>query len=413
MTPWPAPTLPTLPGRGLPVRLWDTSADRTAPSTTEPIARMYVCGITPYDATHIGHAATYVAFDLLNRAWQDGGHQVRYVQNVTDIDDPLLERAAATGVDWRELAAEQTRLFTEDMARLRVLPPDVYLGAVETIPLVVDAVRQLLAGSQAYQLDGDVYFAVRSDPRFGSVSRLGEKVMHELFAERGGDLDRPGKKDPLDALLWRAEREGEPAWDGGTLGRGRPGWHIECAAIALHELGMSFDVQGGGCDLVFPHHEMTAAHAQALTGKWPYAQVYAHAGMVGYAGHKMSKSRGNLVLVSQLCARGADPMAIRLALLDHHYRHDWEWTDADLDGAERRLARWREATRLLRGPDAQPLLGQVRERMADDLDAPGALRAVDEWVERALTEGGTIPRSPALAAKVSDALLGVKLTTIR
>ncbi len=409
MTRWPAPTLPTLPGRGLPVRLWDSSADRTAPSTTEPVARMYVCGITPYDATHLGHAATYVAFDLLNRAWRDGGHHVRYVQNVTDIDDPLLERAAATGVDWRDLAAQQIQLFADDMAELRVVPPEVYLGAVETVPLVVDAVRQLLASSLAYMLDGDVYFAVHGDPRFGSVSKLNEKTMRDLFAERGGDPDRSGKKDPLDPLLWRAQREGEPSWDGGTLGPGRPGWHIECSAIALSELGMSFDVQGGGCDLVFPHHEMTAAHAHALTGKWPYAQVYAHAGMVGYEGHKMSKSRGNLVFISQLRADGADPMAIRLALLDHHYRHDWEWTGADLERATARLVRWREASRLVRGPDAQPLLARIRERMADDLDAPAALQAMDAWVEHALTDGGDVPRSPALATKVADALLGVKL----
>ncbi len=411
VTRWPAPILPHLPGRGPTVRLWDTATGRTAPSTTEPAARMYVCGITPYDATHLGHAATYVAFDLLNRSWRDGGHQVRYVQNVTDIDDPLLERAEATGVDWRDLVDEQIQLFADDMTALRVLPPEVYLGAVETIPLVVDAVRRLLASSHAYRVEDDVYFSVRSDARFGTVAGLDDAVMRALSAERGGDPDRPGKKDPLDPLLWRAERPGEPAWDGGTLGRGRPGWHIECTTIALAELGGCFDVQGGGSDLVFPHHEMSAAHAHALTGKWPFARLYAHAGMVGYTGHKMSKSRGNLVLISRLQAEGADPMAIRLALLDHHYRSDWEWTPDQLARATDRLGRWRRAARLLRGPDAQPLLSTVRERLADDLDAPGALAAVDVWVDRALADGGDVPRSPALAAKAVDALLGVALTS--
>ncbi len=409
MTRWRAPILPTLPGHGPPVRLWDSSTHRKVPSTTEPVARMYVCGITPYDSTHMGHAATYVSFDLLNRAWVDGGHQVRYVQNVTDVDDPLLERARETGVDWLELATDQIQLFADDMQTLRVIPPDVYVGVVDSVPLVVAAVRRLLAAKSAYVLDGDVYFATRSDPRFGSVAGLDVPTMLELSAERGGDPDRPGKQDPLDPLLWRAERPGEPAWDGSSLGRGRPGWHIECAVIALSELGMSFDVQAGGSDLLFPHHEMSAAHGHALTGKWPFARVYAHSGMVGYEGEKMSKSRGNLVLVSRLREQGVDAMAIRLALLANHYRSDWEWTEQGLDSATRRLERWRSAARLVRGPDAKGLIQQARERLADDLDAPGAIGAMDEWVERALESGGDVPRSPALAAKMVDALLGVRL----
>ena len=421
-TRWPAPSVPRLPGRGLPVRIHDTSTGSTLPTAPDTVARMYVCGITPYDATHLGHAATYVAFDLLNRAWRDAGHEVRYVQNVTDVDDPLLERAAATGRDWKELAAEQIDLFAADMTALAVLPPDAYVGAVEGIPLVVAAVEKLLDAGHAYQVsgyqlpngelepDGDVYFSVHADPRFGTVANLDEPTMLEIFAERGGDPDRPGKKHPLDCLLWRVARPGEPAWGGGRLGRGRPGWHIECTTIALEHLGMSFDVQGGGADLAFPHHEMGAAEGQLLTGSWPYARVYAHAGMVGLDGHKMSKSRGNLVFVSRLRADGVEPAAIRLAILAHHYRSDWEWTPAELTTAQQRLAHWRAALDG-GGTDDEALLMQLRERMADDLDAPGALAAVDAWAAaRPGTAGPTgSGQDGRLAALAVRSLLGIEL----
>ena len=260
---------------------------------------MYVCGITPYDATHLGHAATYIAFDLVNRAWRDAGHEVRYVQNVTDVDDPLLERATATGVDWEQLAEEQIQLFRDDMTALRVLAPDEYIGAVESIPLAVELVQQLRDRGAVYEVDGDLYFSVHHDPRFGQVSGYDEQRMLEVFPERGGDPDRPGKKHPLDCLLWQAERPGEPAWDT-PLGRGRPGWHVECSSIALRFLGEEFDVQGGGSDLVFPHHEMSASEAQAAFEGLTFARAYVHAGMVGYHGEKMSKSKGNLVFVSKL-----------------------------------------------------------------------------------------------------------------
>ncbi len=405
--------------------MFDTATGRPTLGAPGPVATMYVCGITPYDATHLGHASTYVAFDLLNRVWRDSGHEVHYVQNVTDVDDPLLERANATGVDWRDLAQSQIDLFAADMAALAVIPPREYVGAVEAIPLVVAAVEKLLAQGNAYivpgqddQPDGDVYFSVHADPRFGSIAHLDDDTMRAVFAERGGDPDRPGKKHPLDCLLWRVERPGEPAWDGGTLGRGRPGWHIECTTIALEHLGVPFDVQGGGSDLTFPHHEMGAAEGHVLTGTWPYARVYAHCGMVGLDGHKMSKSRGNLVLVSVLRAAGVDPAAIRLAILAHHYRADWDWTDQGLDDAVSRLERWRRAAAAAAGPDATALLEAVRERLADDLDAPGALAAVDAWAAQAAgsTPGSTPGQAaadrdaPALMAQISDALLGVRLT---
>ncbi|GAB2673491.1 cysteine--1-D-myo-inosityl 2-amino-2-deoxy-alpha-D-glucopyranoside ligase [Thalassiella azotivora] len=416
MISWPAPSVPVLPGRGRPVSLHDTATGTVRPTSPGPVAGLYVCGITPYDATHMGHAATYLAFDLLGRAWRDAGHDVRYVQNVTDVDDPLLERAVATGQDWRELAARETALFAEDMTALGVIPPDVYLGAVETVPWVVRAVERLLASGAAYRLagqdgepDGDVYFDVTSDPRFGGVSGLGEAEMLTLSAERGGDPDRPGKRHPLDALLWRVMRDGEPHWDGGDLGPGRPGWHLECVAIALEELPQPFDVQGGGSDLVFPHHELGASHAHVLTGTWPYARTYAHAGMVGLDGEKMSKSKGNLVLVSRLRADGVDPAAIRLAVLAHHYRDDWSWTQQGLDQAVARLGRWREAVSCDGGPAADGVLERVRERLADDLDAPAALAAVDRWAADALTRGGSDGSAPGLVARTVDALLGVRL----
>ncbi|SCD68532.1 L-cysteine:1D-myo-inositol 2-amino-2-deoxy-alpha-D-glucopyranoside ligase [Streptomyces sp. DvalAA-14] len=374
-----------------------------------PVARLYVCGITPYDATHLGHAATYNAFDLVQRVWLDTKRQVQYVQNVTDVDDPLLERAAATGVEWTELAERETALFREDMTALRLLPPAHYIGVVEAIPAIVPLIERLREAGAAYELDGDTYFSVESDPDFGKVSRLDAASMRLLSAERGGDPERSGKKNPLDPILWLAARPGEPSWDGDSLGRGRPGWHIECVAIALEHLGMGFDVQGGGSDLAFPHHEMGASHAQVLTGEYPYAQAYVHAGMVALNGEKMSKSKGNLVFVSALRRAGVDPAAIRLALLDHHYRADWEWTDAVLDEAVQRLARWRAAVSRPDGPPADALVEEIREALADDLDAPRALAAVDRWAVAQQADGGTDTGAPGLASRAVDALLGVAL----
>ena len=369
---WPAPEIPDLPGTGLPLRLHDSSTGQVRPTAPGPTARMYVCGITPYDATHIGHAATYVTFDLVHRAWLDAGHDVHYVQNVTDVDDPLLERAARDGEDWAALADRETTLFREDMTSLGVVPPRNYVGAVESIPDVVAAVRTLREQGAAYDVEGDTYFSVHSDPRFGGVGNLDDETMTALFAERGGDPDRPGKKHPLDCLLWQSARPGEPSWATGDpeLPDGRPGWHVECAAIALRHLGDGFDVQGGGSDLVFPHHEMSASEGQVLTGSWPFARHYVHGGLVGLDGEKMSKSQGNLVFVSVLRRDGHDPMAVRLALLAHHYRGDWSWTADDLVTAETRLARWRDAVAgLLAAPRRPPAPAEGATTAADWLSA--------------------------------------------
>lgn len=406
---WPASEVPALPGKGRDLQIHDTATQGTITLAPGPVARIYVCGITPYDATHIGHAATYNAFDLVQRVWLDTKRQVIYVQNVTDVDDPLLERALRDNQDWTELAERETALFREDMTALRMLPPQHYIGAVEAIPGIVPLVERLRDAGAAYELDGDVYFSVESDPDFGKVSNLDAEAMRLLSAERGGDPERPGKKNPLDPMLWMAARPGEPSWDGGSLGRGRPGWHIECVAIALDHLGMTFDIQGGGSDLAFPHHEMGASHAQVLTGEFPMAKAYVHAGMVALHGEKMSKSKGNLVFVSALRRAGVDPAAIRLALLSHHYRADWEWTDAVLAEAVARLERWRAAVSRPDGIAADALVEEVREALANDLDAPAALAAVDRWVELQIATDGDDESAPGLVSRTVDALLGVAL----
>ncbi|HEX7662112.1 MAG TPA: cysteine--1-D-myo-inosityl 2-amino-2-deoxy-alpha-D-glucopyranoside ligase [Pseudonocardiaceae bacterium] len=412
METWLSAPVPPVPGHPRPLRLYDTAAREVRPTAPGSTARMYVCGITPYDATHLGHAATYLAFDLVHRQWLDNGHDVHYVQNVTDVDEPLLERAERDQDDWVVLGMRETALFREDMESLRVLPPRDYVGAVESIPLISEMVGKLLALGAAYRVDDatypDIYFDHTATGRFGYESHLDEPTMMSLFAERGGDPDRPGKRHPLDALLWRTAREGEPSWDS-EMGAGRPGWHVECSAIALSLLGSGFDVQGGGSDLIFPHHEFSAAHAEALTGDYPFARHYCHSGMIGLDGEKMSKSRGNLVFVSRLRADHVDPMAVRLALLADHYREDRYWTSELLAVGERRLARWREAVALAAAPSGENTVRRLRDHLSNDLDTPAALAAVDAWADEALTRRGRDELAPALIRVAVDALLGVLL----
>ena len=418
METWPDTAVPDLPGQAPEIEIWDTASRALTVAAPDHAARLYACGITPYDATHMGHAATYLAWDLLVRAWRDAGHEVIYVQNVTDVDDPLLERAERDGEDWRELALREIALYRTDMTALRVLPPARLVGAVEAMPLIEEFNRVLAGHGALYDLEGDVYFARSADPDFGVVSGLSAGEMAELAAERGGDPGRPGKKDPLDPMVWLTARPGEPSWSS-DFGPGRPGWHVECAAIATTYLGQSFDVQAGGSDLIYPHHEMSASHARVAHGANPdgsrlgtsvFARRYAHAGMVRLAGEKMSKSLGNLVFVSRLLKAGTDPMVIRLAILAHHYRTDWDWTDEVLAEAQQRLDRWRRAVALAgesglwgeSGLSGAEVLAGVRERIADDLDAPGALAVVDAWAAKPGRPG-------ALVRDVVDALLGVSL----
>ncbi len=422
MLSWPAPQRSVLPGRGPEVRLHDTATGRLAVAAggspaSGSLATMYVCGITPYDSAHLGHAATYVAFDLLHRAWLDAGHRVRYAQNVTDVDDPLLARARATGVDWHDLAVTQTTVFCDDMLALGVLPPSDLVSVTEAMTDVGAVVSKLVAAGVTYEVPlsavaardsgaGDIYVDLTSDADLGSVSGLDAAAMLPLFAERGGDPDRPGKRHPLDALLWRAARAGEPSWSVPGLPDGRPGWHVECVAIAFDRLGSVFDVQGGGTDLIFPHHELGASHARMLSA--PFARRYAHAGMVGLDGEKMSKSQGNLVFVHRLLAEGMPAPAIRLGLLAHHYRSDWSWDGVGREAAVARLARWQAAVSRTRSAPGERVLAEVRAALADDLDAPRALAAVDDWC--AATEaGGDDEAAPGLVSRLVDTLLGVRL----
>ena len=373
--------------------------------------RMYVCGITPYDATHLGHAATYLTFDLINRYLTASGSEVRYVQNITDIDDPLLERANRDGVDWTDLAHQQIDLFRSDMINLRVIPPAHYIGAVDAIPLVTDAIEKLSSKDSIYSVERDLYFKVHADVQFGQRSHLSQEKMMEIFAERGGDPTRVGKIDPLDCLVWMSQRPNEPGWPS-PFGTGRPGWHIECTAIAIKYLEPSpseealIDIQGGGSDLIFPHHEMCAAQAQILTGK-PLASTYVHAGMIGLDGEKMSKSKGNLVFVSKLVAAGRDPMAIRWALMKDHYRQDRMWTDELLVAAESELIALRSC---LAQDDVAPtsdLIEKIVDALSDDLNTKGVISVLNTWVER--TQSGDTGGDAQSLVGALDALLGIKL----
>lgn len=376
----------------------------------KPMYRMYVCGITPYDATHLGHAATYLTFDLIGRYLRATGSVVNYVQNITDIDDPLLERAARDGVDWKELAHSQIDLFTSDMESLRVLPPDSYIGAVEAIPLVIDAIQKLQQQGSIYPIDHDYYFSNSPGTSFGELSHLSQEEMEEIFSQRGGNPNLPGKLHSLDCLVWMSQREGEPGWPS-FLGIGRPGWHIECTAIALEYLNPEpsdsflIDIQGGGNDLIFPHHEMCRSQAKILTGK-ELAANYVHAGMIGLDGEKMSKSKGNLVLVSTLVSQGVDPMVIRYALMGHHYRDDQMWSDELLSNAKVSFEKLKQACSLTEVPETTKLIGAVACALANDLDTPTVIELLNNWAGECL-HGGSGGNATDLKTSI-DTLLGLK-----
>ena len=391
--------------------LTNSSTGGMEPLQSKPLYRMYVCGITPYDATHLGHAATYLTFDLINRYLRATGAEVLYVQNITDIDDPLLERANRDGIDWKDLAHNQIDLFRGDMVNLRVIPPAHYIGAVDAIPLVATAIEELKSKESIYQVDQDLYFKVHSDPHFGQRSHLSKERMLQIFSERGGDPTREGKLDPLDCLVWMSQRPNEPGWPS-PFGVGRPGWHIECTAIAIEYLKPAssddslIDIQGGGSDLIFPHHEMCASQAQVLSGK-PLASTYVHAGMIGLDGEKMSKSKGNLVFVSKLVADGRDPMAIRWALMKKHYRTDRMWTEELLIAAENEIGALRKALKQKEVAPSQDLIQNIIEALAEDLNTPLVIEMVNAWVDQA-NAGGTAGDAQSLITTL-DALLGIKL----
>ena len=412
MQSWPIPSFRPVPGDAAQLRLYDSANQTIAPvEVAGDTATMYVCGITPYDSTHLGHAATYLTFDLIYRAFLDAGKKVHYVQNITDVDDPLFERAERDGVDWRELGTSQIELFRSDMELLSVFPPQDYVGAMEAVDEIVEMVQKLLDAGAAYVVDDpdypDIYASIEATEQFGYESNYSAAEMQTFFAERGGDPDRPGKKNPLDALIWRAHREGEPAWES-PFGPGRPGWHIECSAIATNRLGSTFDIQGGGSDLKFPHHEFSAAHAEAALGVDRMAKFYVHTGMIGLDGVKMSKSLGNLVFVHKLVGAGEEPSAIRLGVFAGHYRDERDWSDEVLEEAKHRLSAWREAVATPGSmAGAQGVVAKLRAAIANDLDTPAALAAVDKWsqAERGTDEEG----AGDLVRTALNSLLGVQV----
>ncbi len=402
MQSWSEVDVPALNLATAELSVFDSRSASLKALPTKQTVQLYVCGITPYDATHMGHAATYVAFDTLHRFWRAIGTQVQYAQNVTDIDDPLLERANLTGRPWQDIAIEQTALFKTDMEALRVIPPQNYIGVVEAMDVIEQSVVKLKELGVTYLLDDDLYFDMTQTDLLGDVCHLTSEEMLEVFAQRGGDPDRPGKRNPFDALLWRGRSGTDPFWES-ELGQGRPGWHIECSAIATHYLGAEITVQGGGSDLKFPHHEMSAAHAESLTGKRPFAQAFMHAGMVSLDGEKMSKSLGNLVFVSKLREQGVDPMAIRLVLLSHHYRSDWEWFDSELSAAQARLELWRKAFAKPMG--ARSPVSDLVSKLSQDLDTPAAIQLVDTWAQQTVS-GDEIEATSSVSIAV-DAILGI------
>jgi L-cysteine:1D-myo-inositol 2-amino-2-deoxy-alpha-D-glucopyranoside ligase len=350
------------------MRLWCTARGEVVPFEPGPVVSLYTCGITPYDATHLGHAAVYVTYDVLQRRLRDLGHQTRCVRNITDVDDSILAKARELGVHYLDLAAAETARFDEDIRALGLLPAWSEPRATSAIADIRGFIGMVLDRGHAYQAGGAVYFDVSTFPAFGSVSGYSREQMLAFAAERGGNVDDPHKRDPLDFVLWQPALPDEPSWDS-LWGPGRPGWHIECSALALRELGTTIDLHGGGADLIFPHHECERAQSEAATGE-PFVRHWMHQAMVRMDGEKMSKSLGNLVFVSEL-RKEWDPMAIRLILVENHYRTPWEWDDTRPVRAGERLERWQAAGAGDGGLDA------VRAALDDDLDTPSAVAALD------------------------------------
>ena len=408
MRSWPPCDLPPVSPSNVhsPLRLEDSYSGKTIALTSDEIS-MYVCGITPYDATHLGHAATYLTFDLINRYLLSAGAKITFSENITDIDDPLFERAIKVGTDWRSLATDQITLFTSDMTELRVLPPHSYRGVVESMDVIIDYVETMKARGLTYTLQGDLYLDLSQCPSFFEDLPLPHEEAIRIFGERGGDPFREGKRQALDPLLWRKSEANEPTWRT-SFGDGRPGWHIGCVAIALSTLPdvgrSSITIQGGGSDLRFPHHYMTGIQAQALTGK-SFSQLYIHCGMIGLDGEKMSKSKGNLVFVSKLIKAGVSPMAIRWALLKRPYCQEYMWLRNETDIAQTEL----DALKVKLGRDSVPatdnLIKAIYDFLADDLKSADAIAAINNWVG---TDGHGGDANQLRA--VIDGLLGIALS---
>jgi L-cysteine:1D-myo-inositol 2-amino-2-deoxy-alpha-D-glucopyranoside ligase len=386
------------------MRLYDTARRAVVPFEAPPTVRMYVCGITPYDSTHLGHAATYLTYDLVIRRLEELGHEVRYVRNVTDVDDSILPKARELGVPYLELAEAEMARFHNDMDALEMRAPDAEPRATESIDEIIELVGRLLESGNAYLTHGTAYFDVSTFPRYGELSHYSHEQMLRLARERGGNPDDPHRRQPLDFVLWQPSLADEPAWRA-PFGVGRPGWHIECSAMAMHEHGPTMDLHGGGTDLIFPHHECEIAQSESLTGK-PCARHWLHSAMVNYEGEKMSKSLGNLVFVDELL-KSADARAVRLALMRHHYRHGFEWYRTDLEEGTALLHRLLAAAERPSGPDPRPFAARVRSAIDDDLDSPRALDALDDLAS-AILSGGDDPSARVVMCELGR-LLGVDL----
>ena len=386
------------------MQIYETSAGEKVPFEPGPVVRIYVCGITPYDSTHLGHAATYLAYDLLTRRLEELGHEVRMVRNVTDVDDSILPKARELGIPYLELAESELARFRSDMDALDMRPPYAEPRATESIDGMIEMIGRLLDQGNAYEVNGTVYFDISTFDRFGELSHYTREQMLELARERGGRPDDPQRRDPLDFVLWQPSLPDEPAWSA-PFGEGRPGWHVECSVMSMAALGPTLDLHGGGTDLIFPHHECEIAQSESITGEL-FSRHWMHSAMVSYEGEKMSKSLGNLVFVSDLLQR-ADPRAIRLALLRHHYRDDFEWYETDLEEGVALLHRLGAAAACEAGADARPFADRVRGAIDDDLDSPRAVEALDDLAS-AILSGGDDTSAPATLRELA-ALLGVDL----
>jgi len=407
MNSWPGNNLPLMAGYEFPtLKIIDSNLGLVTIDAPSEF-RIYVCGITPYDSTHLGHAATYLAFDLINRYQSLSGRSLNFVENITDIDDPLLERAKRDNSNWQQLADTQTQLFKSDMSALRIIPPNNLVKVTESMAIIEDFIKKLDGQGYVYEISGDYYFSVEQFLSGLPVS-ISEAV--KIFAERGGDPHRQGKKHQLDPLVWSANTEGEPGWES-SFGFGRPGWHVECTAIACKYLDKDSNnpilhVQGGGSDLIFPHHFMSAQIVKAAYGR-DFSQYFVHAAMIGLDGEKMSKSKGNLVFVSKLLSAGVDPMAIRWALLQGHYQKDREWSDNLLSESEVQIATVRRALAQSEVSDSKELIVGIIADLSNNLDTPSALKRLLLWSEQSIN-AGSINQS-GLVSRSIDALLGLAL----
>jgi L-cysteine:1D-myo-inositol 2-amino-2-deoxy-alpha-D-glucopyranoside ligase len=407
MNPWPKPHIAPLSGLSFPnLKLMNSKKVMTTIEPATPF-KIYVCGITPYDATHLGHAATYVAFDLINRYQHLAGNRLDFVENITDIDDPLLVRAKRDSIDWKVLAENQIDLFLTDMTALRVIPPNNLVTVTSSMKIIEDFITLLDQRGFLYQIENDHYFSVE---RFLEDMPLSIDEAIRIFSERGGDPERAGKRHPLDPVVWMAHQGDDPSWES-KFGLGRPGWHVECTAIAVHYLDSAnadpiIQIQGGGSDLIFPHHYMSEQIVRAAYGRG-FANNYVHSAMIHLDGEKMSKSKGNLVFVSKLLSRGIDPMVIRWALLSGHYQQDRSWSDELLQKSTSEVSLLRSALAQSEVAETKELIQSIISDLANNLDTPAALNRLIAWAKS--SQSSPKVNESGLVSRGIDSLLGLAL----